>query len=165
MGAVEEERHLEPVISRPGGPGRPLLRRRDRERKAAPLRRAARERSQSGSRPLGHAQPVSAAEPAPSARGGARSGPDRRAGARARCRRRAARTRRHPSQPPPPRPPAPSFAPQKTQTAAAMLLNKSVSARAVRGGASRRAAVCVRAAAYRRSWAPGVPAPAHLDGS
>jgi hypothetical protein len=44
-----------------------------------------------------------------------------------------------------------------------MLLNKSVSARAVRGAASRRS-VRVEAAAARRSWAPGVAAPAHLTG-
>ncbi|KAI8473196.1 MAG: light harvesting complex a protein [Monoraphidium minutum] len=44
-----------------------------------------------------------------------------------------------------------------------MLANKSVCARpAVRGGAARRA-VRVEAAA-RRSWAPGVPPPAHLTG-
>lgn len=48
--------------------------------------------------------------------------------------------------------------------AAKMLANKSVSMRsAVRGQVSRRS-VRVEAAAYRRSWAPGVAAPAHLTG-
>jgi hypothetical protein len=46
-----------------------------------------------------------------------------------------------------------------------MLANKSVCARSgLRSSASRRASVRVEAAAARRSWAPGVAAPAHLTG-
>ena len=47
--------------------------------------------------------------------------------------------------------------------AATMLANKSACARPVRAGASRRS-VRVEATAARRSWAPGVKAPAHLTG-
>jgi hypothetical protein len=43
-----------------------------------------------------------------------------------------------------------------------MLSKQAMGVRSVRGGAARR---CVAAnAAARRSWAPGVPAPAHLTG-
>jgi len=44
-----------------------------------------------------------------------------------------------------------------------MLTKQSVSMRSVRTATSRRS-VRVEAAAARRSWAPGVKAPAHLTG-